>query len=316
MVNQPPSITSNPPQAATVGNLYAYDLKGSDPDNDPLTWSLDTAPQGMSIDPSLGTLRWTPTADELGSQNVVVRLTDSQGGYATQSYAIIVRAVNLPPSISSVPPTTADTADTYTYAVRATDPQGLPSDLQPDHRAHRHDDRPDTPGSSPGAPPRPSSARRTWRIQVDDGQGGIATQTYAVVVTSTPTDQPPVITSTPSQLATVGQPYQYQVTAKDPEGQALTYVLLTKPDRHDHRRQHWPGDLDARLEPARVQRGRRGRGRSAGRGRFAVVRDRRQRQSTSRPSSTRSPTSPSRPASSSSTTCTPPIRAATPCSTR
>ena len=82
-----PSITSNPPQAATVGKLYAYDLKGSDPDNDPLVWSLDTAPTGMSIDPTLGTLRWTPTADELGSQNVVVRVIDGQGGFATQSYA-------------------------------------------------------------------------------------------------------------------------------------------------------------------------------------------------------------------------------------
>ncbi len=228
LVIQPPSITSNPPQAATVGNLYAYDLKGSDPNNDPLTWSLDTAPQGMSIDPGLGTLRWTPTADELGSQNVVVRLTDSQGAYATQSYAIVVSAVNLPPSISSVPPTTADTADTYTYAVAATDPQGLPLTFSLTTAPIGMNIDPTT-GLITWSPTATQLGSQSVAIQVDDGQGGIATQTYAVVVTSTPPDQPPVITSTPSQLATVGEPYQYQVTARDPAGQALTYQLLTKP---------------------------------------------------------------------------------------
>ena len=67
-------------------------------------------------------------------------------------------------------------------------------------------------------------------IQVNDGQGGIATQAYTIVVANAATNQPPVITSTPSQVTTVDQPYQYQVTASDPEGQALTYMLLVKPD--------------------------------------------------------------------------------------
>ena len=195
-VNHPPSITSNPPQAATVGKLYAYDLKGTDPDNDPLVWSLDTAPAGMSIDPTLGTLRWTPTADQLGSQNVVVRVIDGQGGYATQSYAITVRSVNLPPAITSVPPTTADTADTYTYAVRATDPENdpltfslttFPTGMTIDTQT----------GFIQWSPDATQVGSQNVAIQVDDGQGGIATQTYTVVVANAATNQPPVITSTP-----------------------------------------------------------------------------------------------------------------------
>jgi len=212
-----------------VSKLYAYDLKGSDPDNDPLVWSLDTAPTGMSIDAVLGTLRWTPTADELGSQNVVVRVIDGQGGFATQSYQVTVRAVNLPPAITSVPPTTADTADTYTYAVRVTDPENdpltfsltaFPAGMTIDANTGFIQWSPDT--SQVGS--------QNVAIQVDDGQGGIATQTYTVVVANAATNQPPVITSTPSQVTTVDQPYQYQVTASDPEGQTLTYVLLVKPD--------------------------------------------------------------------------------------
>src|SRR5205823_4933034 len=119
--NLAPKITSTPTFAATVGRSYAYNLTGSDPDGDPLVWSLDVAPAGMFIDPSLGTLRWTPADDQLGTQNVVIRLLDGQGGFATQSYSITVRAVNVPPVISSTPPTTAVANQAYSYAVFADD---------------------------------------------------------------------------------------------------------------------------------------------------------------------------------------------------
>jgi RHS repeat-associated protein len=228
-INHPPSITSNPPQAATVGKLYAYDLQGSDPDNDSLVWSLDASPTGMSIDPNLGTLRWTPTADQLGSQSVVVRASDPYGGFATQSYTVTVRSVNLPPMITSVPPTAADTADTYTYAVSASDPENdaltfsltaFPASMTIDPND----------GFIQWSPDASQVGSQNVAIQVDDGQGGIATQTYTIVVAYAATNQPPVITSTPSQVTTVGQTYTYQVTASDPEGQALTYMLLVKPD--------------------------------------------------------------------------------------
>ena len=73
-----------------------------------------------------------------------------------------------------------------------------------------------TPGSSQLGP-------QNVAIAVDDGQGGTGTQTYTLVVSQTAANLPPVITSTPSQVATVGTLYQYAVTANDPEGEALTY---------------------------------------------------------------------------------------------
>jgi hypothetical protein len=228
-VDHPPSITSSPPQAATVGNLYSYDLKGTDPDNDPLVWSLDTAPARMSIDPTLGTLRWTPTVDQVGVESVVVRVIDGQGGFATQSYSITVRSVILPPAIGSVPPTNADPVNTYTYAVRATDPQGLPLTFSLTTSPSGMNIDPQS-GLITWSPTSAQVGSQNVALQVDDGNGGTATQSYTIVVANAATNQPPVITSTPRQLATVSQPYQYQVTARDPEGQAITYVLLVKPD--------------------------------------------------------------------------------------
>ena len=38
--NQPPEIISNPPAVAAVGREYRYDAVATDPDGDPVLWSL------------------------------------------------------------------------------------------------------------------------------------------------------------------------------------------------------------------------------------------------------------------------------------
>ena len=51
----PPSITSTPITTAIVDQPYTYDVEATDPDSgDLLTFSVDTAPAGMTIDPQTG----------------------------------------------------------------------------------------------------------------------------------------------------------------------------------------------------------------------------------------------------------------------
>ena len=52
-------------------------------DDDPLGWVFDVAPAGMSIDLELGTLRWTPTHEQLGENEVLIRVLDGQGCFAS-----------------------------------------------------------------------------------------------------------------------------------------------------------------------------------------------------------------------------------------
>ena len=59
----------------------------------------------MSIDPMRGRVRWSPTADQLGSQQVVIRLTNGEGLSTTQAFTVQVRAIDVPPLITSTPPT-------------------------------------------------------------------------------------------------------------------------------------------------------------------------------------------------------------------
>ena len=102
-----PTIVSDPPRSARAGLLYKYDAAAFDADDYPVIWSLDTAPSGMSVNGRTGTVRWTPNLDQLGSALVVLRVTDTHGGFTTQGFAITVRSGNTPPNITSKPPTQA-----------------------------------------------------------------------------------------------------------------------------------------------------------------------------------------------------------------
>ena len=122
----PPTITSIPPAFAMVGQSYAYDAQGQDPQNEVLAWSLDQVPAGMSINPTTGPIRWTPTAGQVGSQTVVVRLTDAGGAAVTQGFDLTVLAAAAPPTITSTPSTTDTVGQLYVYQVGATTNTGQP----------------------------------------------------------------------------------------------------------------------------------------------------------------------------------------------
>ncbi|MHB8954831.1 MAG: putative Ig domain-containing protein [Pirellulaceae bacterium] len=227
--NRAPAIVSNPPVAATVGRSYEYDPKAVDPDGDPLAWSLDVAPAGMSISATTGALRWTPGSSDPGAQEVVIRVMDTQGSWATQSYTLTVRSVNVPPNITSVPPTEANVGETYLYAVRATDPEddSLSFSLTTTPTGMTIDSQ---TGTITWTPVASQAGSRDVVVRVDDGQGGSATQKCTVVVSSGTTNQPPIITSSPLMTATTGELYQYAVSASDAEGDTLLFSLLASPD--------------------------------------------------------------------------------------
>ncbi|MDO9219858.1 MAG: S8 family serine peptidase [Thiobacillus sp.] len=92
-----PSITSTPPTSATEGSLYSYAVTASDADGDVLSYSLDVAPAGMSIDASSGLIAWTPGSTQVGSQVATARVTDPGGLFATQSFTIAVAGLNAAP---------------------------------------------------------------------------------------------------------------------------------------------------------------------------------------------------------------------------
>lgn len=122
-VNTPSAIVSNPVTKAAQNQLYTYTVIVTDPENDPLTFSLGTKPAGMTID-SNGVICWTPQASQIGSQQVEVFARDAQGAVTTQTYTVEVgaTAINTAPSITSTPVYLAAVGSPYQYQVVATDP--------------------------------------------------------------------------------------------------------------------------------------------------------------------------------------------------
>ncbi len=91
--NDPPVITSLPPDTASDGVLYSYQVAATDPEGGALTYSLVSGPAGMTMD-GAGLVTWTPTTAQGGAQAVTVRATDGGGMFADQAYSITVTVVN------------------------------------------------------------------------------------------------------------------------------------------------------------------------------------------------------------------------------
>lgn len=63
--NHRPAITSAPIADAFAGELYRYDVQAFDLDGDRLSYSLSSAPEGMSIDPVTGKIGWRPEDESI-----------------------------------------------------------------------------------------------------------------------------------------------------------------------------------------------------------------------------------------------------------
>ncbi|GAB6192614.1 NHL domain-containing protein [Desulfocastanea catecholica] len=97
MSNQPepgkidyPVITSNPVTYAYWDTPYTYQVKATDPDNDPLFYELEKAPAGMTIDPSTGLVQWKPSGIQSGWYQATVKVTDGRCGETTQNLSVHV----------------------------------------------------------------------------------------------------------------------------------------------------------------------------------------------------------------------------------
>lgn len=226
--NRPPRVTTQPGTSAVSGASYTYALKAVDADGDTLVYALTEFPQGMLIDSSTGAIQWSVPANVAGLAPVMVEVTDGKGGIATQGYAISVSgASNRAPAFSSTPVTSATAGSAYAYTARATDPDGdaisytlvsAPAGMA----IHA------TSGAISWTPTLAQGGTHAVAVRATDAKGAYATQSFGVYV-QLPTNNPPQISSKPALRWAPGVPYQYQVTATDPENDPLTYALDKAP---------------------------------------------------------------------------------------
>ncbi|MBI3795626.1 MAG: PASTA domain-containing protein, partial [Deltaproteobacteria bacterium] len=99
-----------PVTAAAVGVPYTYGVQAHDPDlDDVLTFSLPTAPTGMTINTATGLIQWTPTSSQRGAQSVVVRVQDQTGLFSLQNFTATVGDPVTVPNVVGQPQAAAQT---------------------------------------------------------------------------------------------------------------------------------------------------------------------------------------------------------------
>lgn len=92
-VNTAPVLTPISNQTAITDTELRFQAVATDPDLPAqiLTYSLQNAPTGASIDPATGQFSWTPTADQIATHSMTVLVSDGQAT-ASQSFDVTVHA--------------------------------------------------------------------------------------------------------------------------------------------------------------------------------------------------------------------------------
>lgn len=67
------------------GKTFSYQVKGSDQDGDTVSYALEDAPEGMTIDAQTGAINWQLKEGDYGERTIKVKISDGKGGTASRS---------------------------------------------------------------------------------------------------------------------------------------------------------------------------------------------------------------------------------------
>ncbi len=229
--NQPPVLAAIGNKSVTAGQLLQFTISATDPNGDNLAYSASNLPLGASFNTATRTFAWTPTSGQVGTYpNVHFEVSDgSLTDY--ENITITVNAVpppNSPPVLDPIGNKSVTAGQSLQFTISATDPNG-------DNLAYSASNLP--LGASFNA------AIRTFSWTPTSGQVGTYSNVHfevsdgsltdyeniTITVTSTTTNEPPVLNSIGNKSVVAGQLLQFTISATDPNGDNLTYSASNLP---------------------------------------------------------------------------------------
>lgn len=235
-----PVFTTEPPTEATVGAEYAYDPAVVA--NGTVTWSAPVAPEGLTIDPETGAVRWTPTEAQAGVQDITIRATeDDSGVFTDQAFTVEVENAGGPAVITSTPPERVFAGEVLQYDATASGAATIqwaletPSSGTPADGVVIATDPPigpavtvqwDTTTVAPG--------EYTIALQAHNDLGDPSVQEFSVMVEPRPpVPEIDLVTNPPPATMFVGTVYTYDVELtpeSDSEGVVWSLSGVTVPE--------------------------------------------------------------------------------------
>ncbi len=226
--NQPPVFLSEPALEVNLGDQYVYHAFAEDPDGDTVSYHLWKGPAGMEVDSSTGLVTWNTQGVFPTSYPIELVAHDGFGGFGSQSFELTVvdsAGPYLPPEITSTPPLAVDLGDSWVYQIEVTASAAFEYLLVEAPTGTTLNDS----GLTEWTPDSGQLGEHAFVVEVHDEWGAWARQTFSVYVNDPAVNSPPEIVSTPPMRTVVGNLYNYQVEAVDPDGDELEYFLAVGP---------------------------------------------------------------------------------------
>ncbi len=232
-VNDAPVIQPIGNKQIQEGQTLLFTASATDTDQ-PLSFSLEGAPQGATIDAQTGAFTWATTeADGPGQYTITVKVTDATGAAGRESFVATVTENNTSPALASIEDVIADEETLVEFFAVGTD-----ADLPAQELTYRLET-----GAPAGAAIDAETGRFTWTpgenqtgqypitVTVVDSLGATASRSFTVTVREV--DRPPVFDPVGVQTVAPEEVLQVTVHAADPDlpnPNAVRYSLVDAPD--------------------------------------------------------------------------------------
>jgi hypothetical protein len=221
VANQAPALDPLPDCSAQAGHPLTLHANATDPDGDPITYSLVNPPNGATINAATGLFTWTPSPNQLGASTVTIQAADPGGLTAQVSFSVTVSDPG--PAMNALANRAAHPGILVSFFVNASDPDGdaltytlinPPAGAAIDAQGHFTW----TPGWN-------QLGATTITVRVADPANLTAQGSCTVTVAN----QAPSLDPLPNRQATVGRQLAFFVNGTDPDGDPLTYSLASPP---------------------------------------------------------------------------------------
>ena len=227
-MNRGPEISGTPVTGVDKGAAYSFTPSAGDPDDDPLTFSIENPPAWADFDPDTGALTGTPGSEDIGTTTgIVISVSDGTESASLPPFDITVGAVNEPPVISGNPSQSATEDEPYSFTPSASDPDGDSLTFSAENQPLWAGFDPDT-GALTGTPGSEDIGTTTGIvISVSDGTESASLPAFDITVLAA--YHPPTITGDPVTLVAEDTAYSFTPSADDPNGDPLTFSIENQP---------------------------------------------------------------------------------------
>ena len=226
--NDAPVISGLPTTHIDETSPYSFQPSASDPDSDPLVFSISGMPAWASFDTNTGLLSGTPGATDANTySNIQISVSDSTVSSSLPAFSIVVNATNTSPTISGSASSTVAEGSLYDYQPSAFDADG-------DTLSFGIINRPawasfDTASGRLSGTPDNGDLGVYSAIEISVSDGTVSESMGGFNITVNSSNSAPVISGSPSASVEENSSYSFQPSSGDPDGDSLVFSITGRP---------------------------------------------------------------------------------------